>query len=787
MILRTGKFTPAEAGAQMQKAVKPNLVTRLGVALDLVRGKTIDYSTWFGPLQPLDPIAPEEVKGRRFDFPTGFNINTAPRGIDGTGYARPAFAQLRALAENYDLMRLVIETRKDQLVKMKWLIQARDEDQRKDADSDPRIDLATKFFQKPDRERDWQTWLRAVIEDVLVIDAVAIYPQRTNGGQLYALELIDGATIKPVIDDLGRRPLPPDVAYQEVLKGLPAIDYAADELFYFQRNPRTDRVYGFPPVEQVMMTVNIAIRRQLHQLEFYTAGTVPDMMVPVPDAWSPDQIGQFQQYWDALLADNTAERRRVRFVPAGIGKGAVQTKEAALKDDYDEWLARIVCYAFSVSPQWATKQMNRATAESAQEQALQEGLAPLLASTKRIADRCLDDGMGFADLEFAWVTDEASDPKTQSDILNVELAKGAITLDEYRAKTGREPYPDGLGAKPLIYTGTGAVTLESIVNPPEPPPAPETPQGASRVGEGAGGPPKGAEGEIERSPSELNGHSGDGAPAKFDAMAKAAKTLEVAGDNPAPKPADRAARPLDADGKKTKGALKTLFGGLLAREGKRIAALARKGKLSKMKKAAGDSSGNGVDDWLDAAAWEAAEAGARKVLAAQATTGASAALAAIGLDDADITKLSNENAVAWSNQHAAELVSKVAGTTRDTLRSLVTQNESSGGSVATLADTIQESTAFSSARADLIAHTETRTADNQGALAGMKAAKQSGVQVEKRWYARGNNVCIVCDSNEGDGWIEVDDDFNSGDDAAPAHPRCECDTEFRTKDSDQEE
>ena len=763
MILRTGK--PPE----MAKAAKPGLVTRLGIALDMVRGKPVDYSTWFGPLQPLDPIAPEEVKGRRFDLPMGFNINTAPRGIDGTGYARPSFTQLRGLAENYDLMRLVIETRKDQLVKMKWLIQARDEDQRKEAEADPRIAAATQFLQMPDRERDWQTWLRAVVEDVLVIDAVAIYPRRTNGGDLYALELIDGATIKPVIDDLGRRPLPPDVAYQEVLKGLPAVDYAADELFYFQRNPRTDRVYGLPPVEQVMMTVNIAIRRQLHQLEYYTAGSLPDMICPVPESWSPDQIGQFQQYWDELLSDNTAERRRVRFTPAGIGKGAVQTKEAALKDDYDEWLARIVCYAFSVSPQWATKQMNRATAESAQEQALQEGLAPLLASTKRIADRCLGEGMGCADLEFAWVTEEATDPKEQNDMLLAQVEKAVRTLDDARAKLGLPPYPDGLGQKPLIFTASGAVTLESIVNPPEEPPVTETPQGAP----GPDGRPNGGgnapDGEIERSPSELNGSGGRDEGGKDGKMAKAAATRAKIDRN----------RPSRI---KAAGALKQLFGRLFDGEAKRIGTLARKGKLAKMKKAAGDD-GNGIDDWLDADAWEAAEAGARKILAGQAQDGAAQGLAAIGLDDADITKLANDNAVAWSNRHAAELVSKVADTTRDELRGLVTQSEASGWSVATLADKIQDSTAFSAQRADLIAQHETRTADNQGSLGAWQAAKQNGVKVKKQWIAQGDNVCVICQSNENDGAIDVDENFNSGDDAAPAHPRCECDTEPVVDDS----
>jgi hypothetical protein len=38
-------------------------------------------------------------------------------------------------------------------------------------------------------------------------------------------------------------------------------------------------------------------------------------------------------------------------------------KEAPYKDDFDEWLARIVCYAFSLPPTAFTRQVNRATAE----------------------------------------------------------------------------------------------------------------------------------------------------------------------------------------------------------------------------------------------------------------------------------------------------------------------------------------------------------------------------------------------------------------------------------------
>jgi hypothetical protein len=441
---------------------KPSLITRAIAAGKLLAGQRVDQSDWFGPSEPLPPMAPREVEGRRFDLQPGYNLVTNPRGAE-----RIDFRALRALADNYDLMRLAIETRKDQLAKLTGAVRAKDPGQR--GAHDPRVASVNDFLAYPDREHSWETWLRALVEDMLVIDAATIYPRKNRGGQLYALDLIDGATIKPVIDDHGRRPLPPLPAYQQVLVGLPAVDYAATELFYFPRNYRTAHVYGFPPVEQAIMSINIALRRQMHQLQFYTDGTMPDAIVPVPDNWSPQQIEDFQAYFDSLMVDNTAERRRMRFVPAGVAKGIVFPKDGALKDEYDEWLARIICYAFSVSPQWAVKQMNRASADSAQDQALQEGLAPLQHWVKLVIDRCIADGFGYPDLEFAWDSEDSVDPKEQSDLLLAQLAKGAIVLDEFRAATGREPYANGIGSKPMIFTAGGAVLLETIVAPPPTP------------------------------------------------------------------------------------------------------------------------------------------------------------------------------------------------------------------------------------------------------------------------------------------------------------------------------
>ncbi len=156
---------------------------------------------WFGPQNPLPPQAPPAVAGRQFDYPFGFNLAATPRSWEPTG-----FAELRALADAFDLMRLVIETRKDQMERQTWRIRPRSlATNSVAAAADPRVAALTAFFLRPDRQHGWATWLRMLLEDLLVIDAPTLYKRRTRGGALWALELLDGATIKRLIDDWGLR------------------------------------------------------------------------------------------------------------------------------------------------------------------------------------------------------------------------------------------------------------------------------------------------------------------------------------------------------------------------------------------------------------------------------------------------------------------------------------------------------------------------------------------------------------------------------------------------------
>lgn len=417
---------------------------------------------WFGPLDPISPVAPPEVESRQWDFPVGYNLQTTVKPYEGVN-----LYQLRALADSHDILREVIETRKDQIAKLPWGIKSRvlPSGGAETDDDDPIIGTIEQFFKKPDGRHYWAEWIRMLLEDLLVIDAPAIYTRVKRSGQLVALEPIDGATIKPIIDDWGRLPAPPIPAYQQILHGMPAVPYTTDQLHYAPRNVRTGKVYGYSPTEQVVMTVNIALRRQMYLLQYYTEGNIPEAMVGVPETWSPEQIRGFQNNFDAMLAGNTAARRRLYFMPGGAAKFA-STKDPELTNKTDEWLARVICFCFSISPQPFVAQVNRATAETAHEQSLQEGLAPLMLWVKQLVDFFIEKYWPGAKVEFAWTDDRQVDQKDQEAVLSGYAKIGAMTINEIRDRLGLDPIPEGNVLR--VMTANGYVKIDANDNAPDP-------------------------------------------------------------------------------------------------------------------------------------------------------------------------------------------------------------------------------------------------------------------------------------------------------------------------------
>jgi hypothetical protein len=101
--------------------------------------------------------------------------------------------------------------------------------------------------------------------------------------------------------------------------------------------------------------------------------------------------------------------------------------------------------------------LNRATAESSQDTAATEGLAPLMLWVKRLADHVTQDLLGQPDLEFAWGDLTPADPAEQAKIIDTYVRDGVYAVNEARGLLGLDPVPGG--DQPMIDGTQGAVPL----------------------------------------------------------------------------------------------------------------------------------------------------------------------------------------------------------------------------------------------------------------------------------------------------------------------------------------
>jgi hypothetical protein len=402
----------------------------------------------------------------RWQVPYGWNAFWTPRRT-----ALTPFSILRGLADTCDHVRLCIETRKDQLCSLEWDIAPKDKKSQKGALSG-KIDAARTFFRKPDKKRSFSTWLRMAIEEVLVLDALSIFRRKTYGGELYALQLIDGATILPLLDpDTGDIPDAPNVAYRQIIYGRPIEggDCSVDDLYYVPRTARTHTPYGLSPTEAVLLSINAILNRQMFNLAYYTEGNIPEGLLEAPEGASADQLAELQEYLDDYLSGDLSRRRRLKMVHSG-GSKVFQFKTPDFTGTYDEFLLKLVCAAFAVPPSEVgfTADVNKATSQGQENVVYRRGVKPLSRYFKDIFDDVLALDLELPDLQFIWSGGEVEDnlKLAQADKIYVDL--GVSSVDEIRMRNGDEPI--GLGH--TIATLQGPMLVSEFLNPPDPEPAP---------------------------------------------------------------------------------------------------------------------------------------------------------------------------------------------------------------------------------------------------------------------------------------------------------------------------
>lgn len=446
-------------------------------------------------------IDPPQADGRpdprRFQYPVGWNLPVGQPGTEGIKLA--TFSTLRAVADMFSVARSCVNKRVSEIVGLEWDIVPTDEaehamrgDDAKRGDWEKRRALVHEFFEHPDSDRGkfptWGAWMTALLEDLFVLDAVAVHlrPAKSKTGGpfnsgLASLDVLDGSTIRPLLDTYGATPPPPAVAYQQYIWGVPRVDltsvmlgtdmdgmsdqlvqeYDSSQLMYLRYRPRNWTPYGFGPVEEALLPIMIGLARQQYQWDYFQDGSIPGQFVtPGPDISTPQQIRQLQDALNAMAGDVGAKHRIIVLPP---GSKAEAQKSPPMADQFDEWIVSQVTMPFDLTPMdlGVTPRVSAIQSPAETKQISQinttQGLAtrvePITSWLKQVLfDWVIQGVFGQDDMQWSWgLTENGEDEDSAVELHVTQVQNGLESVDEARVEMGKTPWGLPETSVPLVF------------------------------------------------------------------------------------------------------------------------------------------------------------------------------------------------------------------------------------------------------------------------------------------------------------------------------------------------
>lgn len=506
----------------------------MGVALPRIAQDFISGA--FGPLSPLVPMPIDEPGSdgrplpRRWQYPVGWNLPIGQPGSEGLKLA--SFGALRRYADIYSVVRAMINIRKDEIAGTSWdvgptaeVAAATKGDKGAGKDQRERASKIVDWFKHVDPDYyGFQSWFSSLLEELFVIDAVAIHLHPTRvpgkgpfGSDIAALAAINGETIRPLVNIRGATPRPPDVAYQQYLWGVPRTDmmsvitdsdldaiddrlaeagmdfdgkpekeYRADQLLYLPRMRRVWTPYGFSAIEQAVIPITLGLNRQQFLLDFFMEGTIPGVYVIAGEAYvTPTQQRNLQDSLNALAGDQAWKHRVIVLPP---GSKTDPQKDLTWAKDVDANIVEQVAMILHIQPHEIgmvpggrsnTGMGGKGMAEEQAHAVAQQRTLPELNWWKEtVFNWVIQNAFGQKDLEWKWLGwEEEEDQAQAADIATKYISVGGMSIDEDRVNRGLDPWNLPLTQGPVLIAGNTIVPLDPTV--PAPPPPPGAPGGVA--------------------------------------------------------------------------------------------------------------------------------------------------------------------------------------------------------------------------------------------------------------------------------------------------------------------
>ena len=440
-----------------------------------------------GAINPLNPDS-GRPDPRRYEYQVAQNINITETRLT-------PFKTLRAAADQIDILRRCIEVTKAKILGLDWDITLGEDAAEKIISEiggarvramqtardnyTEDISRVRQFWEQPDRANGllFYDWLNIALEEILVLDAWAIWPQKTVGDDLYGLQILDGSTIKPLIDDRGMRPMPPYSAYQQILFGFPRSEFTAptesettdgeftsDELAYLIKNRRTTSVYGYGPTERALPLADIYLRRQQWIRAEYTDGVTPELMMKTDANFgnNPDLLRAYENIFNSDLAGQTEQRKRVRLLPVGMEPIQFDGYGEKFKDTLDDYLVNSICGHYGVQPSEIGFSPKGGLGGSGFQLGQAEssevlGAIPLANWVAKMITQLSYVFLGMPrELEFKFMESGREDTESNARTADINIKSGTLTLNEARSRSGLPLIEAPEADIPIFTTATGS-------------------------------------------------------------------------------------------------------------------------------------------------------------------------------------------------------------------------------------------------------------------------------------------------------------------------------------------
>ncbi len=417
----------------------------------------MDNTANLGPGTPMQPYQGYSTTPRQTDYPVGVNISTETR----SAWGRTPYEVLKGMIDAYDVARMCINHKIDELRSMELMFNPADGES---GDVSAAIDAARAALDRPDRENSYEAWLGLAMENALRYDALPLYRRRNLAGEIIGLEVIDGTTVLPFVDENGRKPVAPAPAYFQRIKGLPMAWFTTDDISYERFRPQPDSPFGLAPIESVLLTANTDIKFQWHYLQMFTDGSIPGgFMTLPPDISNPDQVAEWQDYWDAITVGDQSILHKLIAVPNG--STMTESRPKTFDPKFPEYLMTRTAAAFGVVPQdlGLTQNVNLANGETQVDTQFRVNTLPWIRFLERILNRYVQRDLGLPVKVNLDTGRDKEDRLADAQAWMIGVQNAAVSADEMRQELYGLPIDNANPvSRGFVSSRTGFVPLVNV-------------------------------------------------------------------------------------------------------------------------------------------------------------------------------------------------------------------------------------------------------------------------------------------------------------------------------------